>query len=82
MVVMEDYSLGEIAQELDITRQGVHDAVQRGLNKLQWYEDHLSLYKKHLMKQQKISRIKEILEGDREHLSSEVFDLLSELLDA
>ena len=82
MVIMEDYSLSEIAQQLDITRQGVHDGVQRGLTKLQWYEDHLNLYKKHLVQQQKLSRIKEILEGGKDNLSPEVFDLISELLDA
>ncbi|HZK10494.1 MAG TPA: sigma factor-like helix-turn-helix DNA-binding protein [Clostridia bacterium] len=81
MVIMEDYSLGEIAERLAITRQGVHDGVQRGLAKLQWYEDHLGLYKKHFVQKQKISKIKEILESDRENLSAEVFDLLSELLD-
>lgn len=82
MVIMEDYSLGEIAEKLGITRQGVHDGVQRGLAKLQWYEDNLSLYKKHVMQQQKIIRIKEILEGDGENLKPEAIDLLSELLDA
>lgn len=82
MVIMEDYSLGEIAEELSITRQGVHDGVQRGLAKLQWYEDHLNLYKKHLLQQEKISRIKVLLEGDKKRLPPEVFELLAELLDA
>ena len=81
LVLMEDYSLAEIAEELNITRQGVHDGVQRGLAKLQWYEDHLGLYEKHLQKKDKILRIIKILKKT-ENVSEETLELLRELMDA
>ena len=39
----EDYSLSEIAQELGITRQGVHDAIARGEAVLLRAEEHAGL---------------------------------------
>lgn len=39
----EDLSLGEIAQETGITRQGVHDALQRAQRQLRGYEEKLGL---------------------------------------
>jgi len=41
----EDYSLSEIAQGLDISRQAAHDAVRNGLRALAEYEDKLGLVK-------------------------------------
>ncbi len=79
MVLMEDYSLAEIAEELNITRQGVHDSVQRGLTKLQWYEDHLGLYRKYLLRIEKLNDIIEFLGEDS--ISSELMDLLKEVID-
>lgn len=81
MVIMEDYSLAEIAQELGITRQGVHDGVQRGLAKLEWYEEHLGLYKKHLAKIEKIQKVIKLLEASKD-VAPEALDLLEELLDS
>ena len=39
----EDYSLAEIASELGITRQGVHDAVSKSQAQLEGYEQKLGL---------------------------------------
>lgn len=38
-----DYSLGEIAEELGISRQGVHDGVRKGKEALLSYEERLGL---------------------------------------
>lgn len=79
LVIMEDYSLAEVAEHLGITRQGVHDGVQRGLAKLQWFEDHLGLYKKHQLQQESLVKIKALLE--EEDISSvKNYDALIELL--
>ena len=40
-VVLNDYSLSEVAEELGISRQGVHDNVKRCGRILQDYEDKL-----------------------------------------
>lgn len=39
----DDLTLAEIADSENITRQGVHDTVKRGLNQLREYEDKLGL---------------------------------------
>ena len=41
--ILEDLSLSEIAQEIGISRQGVHDLVKRTCRQLEMYEDHLHL---------------------------------------
>ncbi|MDD6225450.1 MAG: YlxM family DNA-binding protein [bacterium] len=42
----DDYSLAEIAQEMNITRQGVRDLVKRSENLLFAYEEKLGLFKR------------------------------------
>jgi predicted DNA-binding protein YlxM (UPF0122 family) len=42
----DDYSLSEIGEELGITRQGVHDFLKRGENRLNEYESKLGLVKR------------------------------------
>lgn len=41
-----DYSLGEIAEELNISRQGVYDNIKRGVSALKEFESKLGLVKK------------------------------------
>ena len=52
--VLNDLSLSEIAEQLNISRQGVHDIVKRCTQELKDYEDKLSLLKK-------FTRIKDML---------------------
>ena len=47
--VLNDLSLGEIAAEEGISRQGVHDLVKRCTKKLQDYEDKLHLVEKKML---------------------------------
>jgi len=44
----EDMSLAEIAGQLGITRQGVSDALHKGLKQLEGYEDKLGLVSRHV----------------------------------
>ncbi len=41
--VLDDFSISEIAQDMDITRQGVHDAIKRATKQLRGYEEKLGL---------------------------------------
>ena len=47
-VVLEDYSLSEVAEELEISRQGVHDMIKRCNHILEGYEEKLHLVEKFL----------------------------------
>ncbi len=59
-VVFEDMSLGEIAQEHGISRQGVHDLVKRCDRGLLEYEEKLHLVKRFSDAKEKIGRIVEL----------------------
>lgn len=55
--VYNDLSLGEIAQEYGISRQGVHDLIRRCDKSLQEYESKLQLVAKFMQAKEKIGRI-------------------------
>jgi predicted DNA-binding protein YlxM (UPF0122 family) len=59
--VLNDLSLGEIAQEQGISRQGVHDIVKRCTVQLKEYEDKLALIRKFNIIKEKVGQIKDIL---------------------
>ena len=63
--VMEDLSLGEIAAEKGISRQGVHDLIKRCVKTLEGYEEKLHLVKKFLSIKEKVHRIDSLLEEYR-----------------
>lgn len=46
MYYIDDLSLSEIAEELDISRQGVHDALKRAEGRLYAFEEKLKLVEK------------------------------------
>ncbi len=54
---IHDLSLGEIAEELGISRQGVYDTLKRAENKLYEYEETLGLVKKFDFTKEKIKII-------------------------
>lgn len=43
----QDYSLSEIAEEMNISRQGVHDALKRAEKSLTDFEEKIKLYYKY-----------------------------------
>ena len=56
-VVLEDYSLSEVAEERGISRQGVHDLIKRCNKVLSDYEDKLHLVEKFLKIQKTVEEI-------------------------
>ena len=67
-VVLEDFSLSEVAEELGISRQGVHDMIRRCNHTLEEYEKKLHLVEKFLCIKKQVQRISQIAEKyqDRE----------------
>ena len=60
--VLDDLSLGEIAQDAGISRQGVHDLVKRCQKALEGYEAKLQLVERFLSVKQKVGEIDRMLE--------------------
>ena len=56
-IVLNDMSLGEIAQEQGISRQGVHDLIRRCDKALQGYESKLHLMEKFERVKQTVAQI-------------------------
>jgi len=48
---LEDYSLGEISDTFDVSRQAVYDNIKRTEKMLESYEERLKLYEKFLKRQ-------------------------------
>ena len=65
-VVLEDYSLSEVAENLGISRQGVHDMVKRCDRILEGYEEKLHLVERFQNRKKQIERICELTEDHRE----------------
>ncbi|GGJ55748.1 hypothetical protein GGR02_000372 [Anoxybacillus voinovskiensis] len=57
---LDDYSLGEIAEEYEVSRQAVYDNIKRTEAMLEEYEEKLALFQKFQARQQLIKRLKEI----------------------
>ena len=53
----KDFSLAEIAQDLDISRQGVRDFIKKGENQLIEYETKLKLVEKYNTISKKLSEL-------------------------
>ena len=70
--IQEDLSLGEIAKEAGISRQGVHELVRRCSQTLAGYEEKLHLVSRFMAVKEKVQRINELLEGYQEQDTSGV----------
>lgn len=58
--VYNDLSLGEIAKERGISRQGVHDLIRRCDKILQHYESKLHLVERFMKAKEKVGQIEEL----------------------
>ena len=67
---VEDLSLSEIAEELDVSRNAVFDNLKRAVHLLEDYEDKLHLLEKHLERMKLIDRIQEDQNADHQKLDS------------
>nr|WP_294679968.1 YlxM family DNA-binding protein [uncultured Blautia sp.] len=56
-VILEDYSLSEVAEDLGISRQGVHDMIRRCNHTLEEYEKKLHLVEKFLNIRSQVKKI-------------------------
>ena len=71
-VVLEDYSLSEIAKDAGISRQGVHDMIKRCNKTLEGYEEKLHLVEKFMFIKQKVHEINLLLEDYEDQNEAEL----------
>jgi len=74
---LDDYSLGEIAEEYDVSRQAVYDNIKRTEAMLEEYEAKLLLFEKFQKRSELISKMKDLMgDGpDNQALSEMVAEL-------
>ena len=77
-VVLEDYSLSEVAEELNISRQGVHDMIKRCNHTLEDYEARLHLVEKFLCIRKQVQKIKELAVG---YNAGEITEISNKILE-
>jgi predicted DNA-binding protein YlxM (UPF0122 family) len=75
---LDDYSLGEIAEEYDVSRQAVYDNIKRTEAMLEEYEKKLLLLEKFQERNSIILRVKELLKEDSPSKQA-LFEAVAEL---
>ncbi|MCR5452106.1 MAG: helix-turn-helix domain-containing protein [Lachnospiraceae bacterium] len=78
---MEDLSLAEIAEEMDMTRQGVHNHLVRAQKALDEYENKLGLYRKFVSIRADVGQIMELVEKKDDECSKNIAQLAGNILD-
>jgi len=80
MRYVDDYSLTEVAQELDASPQAVVDFIKRAANSLERYEEHLGLVRKHELRQDTAKNILSKLdECENESLAEQIRESIVQL---
>lgn len=77
--VFNDLSLGEIADEEKISRQGVHDMVKRCTRTLEGYEKKLHLVEKFLFAKQKVEEIHKLARNFHENHNGAIMEEIEQI---
>lgn len=80
-LVYDNLSLGEIAEEKGISRQGVHDLIKRCDRTLQEYEKKLHLVQRFTANREKLSLIREYIAGEKELPANTLIDLIDDMIE-
>ncbi|MDE6889771.1 MAG: YlxM family DNA-binding protein [Eubacterium sp.] len=80
--VFNDLSLGEIAEEEGISRQGVHDMIRRCTKALEGYEERLHLVEKFLRTKERVAEIHSLTRAFRDSHDEAVLDRIEQISNA
>ncbi|GGA92283.1 putative DNA-binding protein [Ornithinibacillus halotolerans] len=79
MYYLEDYSLGEISETANVSRQAVYDNIKRTESMLESYEEKLHLYEKFEKRLKLIKKIEEIVSSSNNEELKKYIHQLKEL---
>lgn len=79
MYLEEDLSLQEVADTMNITRQGVHDAIAKAQKQLEGYEEKLGLLKKYQFLQRALTECEIALKEKTDDSSERALELIKEI---
>ncbi|MFC0188923.1 putative DNA-binding protein [Fictibacillus aquaticus] len=75
---LDDYSLGEIAEQYEVSRQAVYDNIKRTEAMLEEYEEKLGLFSKSQERDQLLKELKKLI-GDNSEEISAIIDRLDKM---
>ncbi|MGA9289518.1 MAG: putative DNA-binding protein [Anaerobacillus sp.] len=64
---LDDYSLGEIAEEFQVSRQAVYDNIKRTEQMIEEYEAKLLLFERYIKRQELLEQLREAIESENEN---------------
>jgi len=73
-----DFSLSEIAEITNISRQGVYDNIKRAQKQLEEYENKLQLYTKYLLNKEQLPHIDELI---KENKCAEINNVVNSIIE-
>ena len=74
---LDDYSLGEIAEEFQVSRQAVYDNIKRTEQMIEEYEAKLLLFERYIKRQELLEKLKEAMMSENEN--SKALSLITSL---
>lgn len=77
--VLDDLSLGEIAGQYGMTRQGVYDIVKRCSRHLEEYEEKLSLFDRFQKAKERLGQVERLVRNEGVPGSDSILDLTHEI---
>ncbi len=78
-VVLNDFSLSEVAENRGISRQGVHDMIRRCNKSLEEYENKLHLVEKFLTIKENVNRIRQLIGNPEDQPVSELMEQIERI---
>lgn len=78
-VVLNDFSLSEVAENRGISRQGVHDMIRRCNKSLEEYENKLHLVEKFLTIKENVNRIRQLTGNPEDQPVSDLMEQIERI---